>query len=201
MCLMRLNHFAWKDAAIGCDLCLKWFHGACVNLSEVQIDVLTRVPACKWFSVARVPKLSRRFGKESPLETSVEMHHLEKKISKVGISLEKIQNILKSPPFYAEKVKLTSNTNATTCQRSRYPQEQTFFINDGTSRDVLSSSIQQKKKINQLLPYIKLDYCFATKTDKILLLLKNADDCSKTFAGWKSNLLGKLHQCSLCWKV
>ena len=44
--------------------------------------------------------------------------------------------------------------------------------------------------INQFFPYIKLDYCFPTKTGKILLLFNNAHDCSKVSTGWKSNLLG-----------
>ena len=75
-------------------------------------------------------------------------------------------------------------------QRSRYPQELTLFIIGDISRDVLTLSIQQKKMINQFFPYIKLDHCFTTKTDKIVLLFNNADDCSKVSTGWKSNFLG-----------
>ena len=124
-------------------------------------------------------QVSRRIGRDSPLEPLVELNRLEKKISTIEISLEKIGDVLKSPPSYAEKLQLTSSTNATKFQWSRYPQEQTLFIIGDISRDLVSSSMQQKT-INQLFPYTKLDYCFAIKTGKIALLY-NAEDCSKSF--------------------
>ena len=49
--------------------------------------------------------------------------------------------------------------------------------------------MQQKKTINYLFPYIKLDHCFAFKTGKTVLLFNNADDCSKVSIGWKSIFL------------
>ena len=63
-------------------------------------------------------------------------------------------------------------------------QEQPLLIIAGISCDVLSSSMQQKKMMNQFFPYIKLDYSSAIKTGKIVLLFNNSDDCWKVFTGW-----------------
>ena len=97
------------------------FTGSVSNLSEIQIDVLRSILACRMFCVACVPKISRRIGKGIPVESSVELHHIEKKISTVETYLEKIETIPKSPPFYAEKVKFNCDTNATMFHI--YPQE------------------------------------------------------------------------------
>ena len=85
-----------------------------------------------------MPKVSRGNVKKSPLEAPTELQHLEKNISTIETSLEENVHTLISPHSYAEKMKLTPNTNGTEFQRSRNPQEQTLVIIGDFSHDVLS---------------------------------------------------------------
>ena len=130
-----------KDSAIGCDLCPKWFHSACANLSAVQIDVLTSILTCRWFCVACLPQFPRRIEKKIPLEPAVELHHLRKKISSFAISFDKNENVLKSPSSYAEKAEVFLNSKTTKFRWTRYQHEQTLFNNSDICGNVLTSSM------------------------------------------------------------
>ena len=107
----------------------------------MQIDSLTSVPACRKSLRAESVQTN---SQESLLLPPVELHRLEKKISTIETFLGTNQNLLISPPSYAEKMKFIPNTIATMSQRLKYPQKQTLLINGDDSRDVLSGSFQQK---------------------------------------------------------
>ena len=96
-CLMRLSRCDWEDHCY-------WLwslsqmvsrKGVCVNQLDVQIDALTSLPEHRWFCVDCMPKVSKRAGKQNPLEPPNELQHLEKNNIKTETLLDKSANTLK----------------------------------------------------------------------------------------------------------
>ena len=50
--------------------------------------------------------------------------------------------------------------------------------------------MQQKKQLNRLFLLIEVDNCFRAKTGKLVVLFKNAENCSKVHTEWKDTYFG-----------
>ena len=122
------NIVTGKESAIPCDICIHWFHGGCLKLSEQQIDVLTDMPGCKWFSALRIPSITVKPFRENRNKTRQEVKNLESKISTIENSPEKIAKLLSSPVSYAEIVKSTTFCNDMKFQRPKYPLNGRFSL-------------------------------------------------------------------------
>ena len=50
----------WNQNAIQCELCEKWSHIGCVNISNEKFEALSEIPGSKWFCEICVPVVNSK---------------------------------------------------------------------------------------------------------------------------------------------